>query len=74
MSNHLSSFHYCSLDIKKKSTNLSVSNGYFHVMKEEFEDTKWVVRIRISKNRQLNVPLVEQELFILPEHLSSPPV
>ena len=23
-------------------------------MEEEFEDTKWVIRIRISKNRQLN--------------------
>jgi hypothetical protein len=51
--------------------------------KEEFEDTKVTIRIRISnKNRQLILSsitfsrhdIVEQELLTLPEHLSSPPI
>jgi hypothetical protein len=56
---------------------------------EEFADTKGVIRIVVSTSRSFpnsrlitgfvtrltwRVPLVEQELFTLPEHLNSPPV
>jgi hypothetical protein len=37
--------------------------------KEEFEDTKGVIRIRRLTRR---VSVLEQELLTLPEHLSSP--
>jgi hypothetical protein len=43
------------LKIAETSVVLIVFNGALCKIREEFEDTKWVIRIRVSKkNRQQN--------------------
>jgi len=48
----LCSDFYCIPVVSGNSTLFELQ--YKHIYQEEFEDTKWVIRIRISKNRQHN--------------------